>query len=83
MNTFEKFLNSKEGRKVPRIKWADRFEVSPSFVAHLVSGKRQPGLSTAYRIEIMTGGKVPMQSWIEDVDDGSLPLVRVESVATP
>ena len=83
MNTFEKFLHSKEGRKIPRVRWADRFEVSSSFVAHLVSGARQPGLATAYRIEMMTHGQVPMRSWIEDTDDGSLPLMSEESVVLP
>ncbi len=81
MNTFEKFLTSKEGRKRPRAKWADLFEVSPSFVAHLVASFRMPGLATAYRIEVVTGGQVTMQSWIEDADDGSLPIARAEPVA--
>lgn len=83
MNTFETFLNSKAGRKIPRVEWADRFEVSPSFVAHLVSGFRKPGLATAYRIEVMTKGQVPMQSWIEEVDDGSLPLTGAEPATAP
>ena len=83
MNTFEKFLNSKAGRKIPKARWADRFEVSPSFVAHLVSGVRMPSLATAYRIEVMTDGQVSMRSWIEDTDDGSLPLIGAESVAAP
>ncbi len=83
MNTFEKFLTSKAGRKIPRVQWADHFEVSPSFVAHLVSGFRMPGLATAYRIEIETDGQVPMRSWIEDADDGNLPLTGAESATAP
>ncbi len=83
MNTFETFLSSKAGRKIPRVRWAVLFEVSPSFVAHLVSGLRMPSLSTAYRIEVVTDGLVPMRSWIEDVDGGSLPLIGAESVAAP
>ena len=83
MNQFENFLNSKAGRKIPRVEWADRFEVSPSFVAHLVSGLRMPGLATAYRIEIVTDGQVPMRSWIEDADDGSLPLTGAEPATAP
>lgn len=83
MNTFEKFLTSQEGRKLPRAKWADLFEVSPSFVAHLVANFRMPGLATAYRIEVVTRGKVTMRSWIEDADDGSLPVVGAEVVAVP
>jgi len=80
MNTFEKFLTSKEGRKRPRAKWADLFEVSPGFVAHLVAGRRKPGLATAYRIEVVTGRLVSMRSWIEDADDGNLPVARAEVV---
>jgi hypothetical protein len=81
MNAFAKFLNSKSGRLLPRSEWAKRFDVTPSFVAHMVSGVRLPGLATAYRIELHTLGQVTMQSWIGPPLGGSLPDVDAELAA--
>jgi len=79
MNTFETFLNSKRGRKQSRAAWAVEFQITSSYVAHLVSGLRQPSLATAYQIEQATEGRVSMQSWIEDLTDAKVPVETPEA----
>lgn len=83
MNTFQTFLGSKAGRLHNRKQWAVRFEVTPSFVAHLASGIRRPSLETAFIIERETEGVVTMQSWLQAPSDVSLPKASAEAAPAP
>jgi hypothetical protein len=83
MNAFGKFLDSKEGRLLSRSQWAVKIKVSPSFIAHLASGIRLPGLATAHRIEEATNGVITMQSWFGGPLGDTLQSLGTEDAAAP
>lgn len=60
---FSEFIrNSGQNRSA----WADRLEVSRSYLSDLLNGHKTPSLELAARIERTTGGAVPASSWIPD-----------------
>jgi DNA-binding transcriptional regulator YdaS (Cro superfamily) len=79
MTGFEQFLQSKPGRFLKRAEWADLIGITPSFIAHLASGARQPSLATAYKIEVETKGRVTMQSWLQPNKGVTLPSADAET----
>lgn len=54
-----------------RAEWADRLDISRSYLSDLVNGKKMPSLDLAVRIERLTAGAVPVASWIDVADDRS------------
>jgi hypothetical protein len=48
--------------KQPMRVWADRFDVSRSYLTELIGGKT-PSVDVAERIARATGGAVPISSW--------------------
>ncbi|WP_428516317.1 helix-turn-helix domain-containing protein [Roseovarius sp.] len=54
----------KSGRT--RREWATDLGVSPGFLSDLLNGNRVPSLKLAVRIERLTEGAVPCNSWVPD-----------------
>lgn len=46
-----------------RSAWARRLGISLPYLSSLASGNRRPSLDLALKIEIATGGAVPVQAW--------------------
>lgn len=42
--------------------------VSPGFLSVILSGAKRPSLELAMRINLFTGGQVPMTAWFSDDD---------------
>ncbi|RMF03089.1 MAG: helix-turn-helix domain-containing protein [Alphaproteobacteria bacterium] len=54
---------SKSGRT--QADWARELGVSPGYLHALINGAKRPSLDLALRIERLTGGAVPVQSWAD------------------
>lgn len=61
---FSEFIRS-SGQN--RATWADRLEISRSYLSDILNGNKTPSLDLAVRIERLTGGAVPASSWIPEV----------------
>ena len=61
-----------------RAMWAERLGVSRSYLSDVVNGNRRPSLDLAVRIARLTGGAVPVESW---VPDASAPVGDAEDAA--
>lgn len=44
-------------------RWAEMLGVSRAYLSNILSGKRQPSLELACKIETITEGRVPAGSW--------------------
>jgi len=63
MNTFrETILRSGE----TQAEWARRLDVSRGYLHGIINGTKRPSLSLAIRIERLTNGAVPVESWVEE-----------------
>ena len=49
--------------------WARRLDVSRGYLHGIINGTKRPSLDLALRIERLTDGAVPVQSWA-DVPEG-------------
>jgi transcriptional regulator with XRE-family HTH domain len=45
--------------------FAATLEMSPGFLSEILSGKKRPGIDTAFNIERATNGAVPVSSWVQ------------------
>jgi DNA-binding XRE family transcriptional regulator len=59
----KKLLQWRRHNKVKQKYLAELLKVSPSAVSQIESGKKHPSLSLALDIQIVTGGKVPVEMW--------------------
>lgn len=53
-------------------KLARRLGISTAHMSELLSGRKMPSLTLAYRIERLTNGAVPVSAWVPtDKDDAA------------
>ena len=55
--------------------FARRAQISQGFLSQLLAKRRTPSLDVAVRIERLTGGAVPAESWLDD--DAPAPAAGV------
>lgn len=60
---FAEFIKSSGERQTV---WARRIGVSQSYLSSLISGRKEPSLRIAARIERLSNGAVPAASWVPD-----------------
>lgn len=61
MSSLSKYVKTQPPKKMQE--WADLFGVSRPYLYGLMDGTRSPSLETARRIDLATGGQVPLSSW--------------------
>jgi transcriptional regulator with XRE-family HTH domain len=57
-----------------RSTWAERLGVSRSYLSDVLNGNRRPSLDLAVRIARLTGGAVPVESWVPGEPVSERPL---------
>ena len=65
MNDLEKYLIK---HKMTRTHLAKLINRHVSYVTHLVKGRRIPSLVTAINIQTVSGGEVPVESWLKNLN---------------
>ena len=61
------FIATPDGRTVSQAEWARRVEVTRGYFCQLRDENKMPSMEVAYKIELVTNGKVTMQDWVEDL----------------
>jgi len=56
--------------KLSQVQLADQLQVDQASVSGYERGKMVPRVDMAHKIQVVTGGAVPMTAWIEDVVEG-------------
>lgn len=59
------FISTPEGQVVSQAEWARRCEVTRGYFCQLRDENKTPSLEVAYRIELVTKGRVSMQDWVK------------------
>ncbi|MTH79396.1 helix-turn-helix domain-containing protein [Paracoccus aestuariivivens] len=73
-----------------RAVFADQLGIGRGYLSGLESGKKRPSLELAVRIERLTGGAVPVASWVDGSEANSpcqpaqeAPHLEIPHVQTP
>ena len=63
------FITTPDGAQVSIAEWARRIGVTRGYLCQLRDGNKMPSLEVAYRLELVTEGKVKMQDWVKDLPE--------------
>lgn len=63
------FIATPDGQTVSQAEWARRVKVTRGYFCQLRDENKTPSLEVAYKIELVTEGKVTMQDWVQDLPE--------------